>query len=181
MTAARKTHGVNGPARSFAALSPCRGFFVNMIDWYKKCLLQYADFYGRARRKEFWFFALVNTLIVVAVEIVLVAAMPWDRPNAPDPSDPTALPVWGIVLWVILEIYNVAVFVPNLAVTVRRLHDTDRSGWWLLMYLLPLAGPIVMLVFLATDGTDGPNRFGPDPQADERAARAQVVAGGPPR
>jgi uncharacterized membrane protein YhaH (DUF805 family) len=65
----------------------------------------------------------------------------------------------------LLGIYSLATLIPALAVNVRRLHDTDRSGWWLFIQLVPILGTIVLLVFLATDGTKGDNRFGPDPKA----------------
>ena len=61
-------------------------------------------------------------------------------------------------------IYACAVLIPAIAVTVRRLHDTDRSGWWFLIVLIPVIGPIVLLVFMIIDGTPGPNRFGPSPK-----------------
>ena len=63
-------------------------------------------------------------------------------------------------------VYSIAVFVPTLAVVVRRLHDTDRSGWWILIALIPLVGAIVLLVFLILKGNEGDNRFGPDPKAE---------------
>ena len=65
---------------------------------------------------------------------------------------------------VLSGIYGLAVMIPGLAVTIRRLHDTDRSGWWWLICLIPIIGVIVLLVFLATDGTSGQNQYGPDPK-----------------
>jgi uncharacterized membrane protein YhaH (DUF805 family) len=76
---------------------------------------------------------------------------------------------FGPAGWVLFSIYSLwalITFIPNLAVAIRRLHDTDRSGWWLFIGLIPLIGMIVLLVFLCTEGTRGPNRFGPDPKAD---------------
>lgn len=73
----------------------------------------------------------------------------------------------GPVSWVLLGLYTLwglFVFIPGLAVLIRRLHDTDRSGWWIFINLVPLVGPIVLFVFLVLDGTRGPNRFGPDPK-----------------
>ena len=67
-------------------------------------------------------------------------------------------------------IYVLATLVPILALSVRRLHDIDRSGWWVLTYLLPLIGPLVLLVFAVLDGTPGSNRFGPNPKASGRVA-----------
>ncbi|WP_269087187.1 DUF805 domain-containing protein [Kribbella sp. ALI-6-A] len=73
----------------------------------------------------------------------------------------------GVLTWV----YGLAIIVPTVAVTARRLHDVDRTAWWLLMAFLPVVGWIVLLVFCVTAGTPGPNRFGPDPKAVEFAGR----------
>lgn len=98
---------------------------------------KYATFQGRARRREYWLFLLVSTLISIAIGIV--------EGLAGDSQ-------------IISSIYNLAVLVPTISVGVRRLHDSDRSGWWLLL-------PIVNLIFLVQDGTQGDNRFGPNPKA----------------
>ncbi len=115
-------------------------------------LKKYAVFSGRARRKEYWMFMLAN--IVVGVVIGLLGA----ATAGPDGAPST---IATIVLWV----YSIAILLPSLAVTVRRLHDTDRSGWWILISLIPLIGAIVLIIFYVTDGTKGPNRFGADPKA----------------
>ncbi|MFJ4344733.1 DUF805 domain-containing protein [Pseudomonas sp. NPDC089401] len=97
---------------------------------------KYATFKGRARRKEYWLFVLISTLILFA--LAYVEAMV----GSPQ---------------VISGLYNLAVFIPTIAVGVRRLHDNDHSGWWMLV-------PIVNLIFMIQDGTRGDNRFGPDPK-----------------
>ncbi|AZL71719.1 MULTISPECIES: DUF805 domain-containing protein [Pseudomonas] len=97
---------------------------------------KYAVFKGRARRKEYWMFVLINFLIGMAIGFVEAAL--------------GTTPVLG-------PIYNLAMLIPNISVGVRRLHDGDHSGWWLLV-------PIVNLVFLIKDGTPGNNRFGPSPK-----------------
>jgi uncharacterized membrane protein YhaH (DUF805 family) len=112
------------------------------MDWYVKCFKKYAEFSGRARRKEYWMFFLFNILAMVAlafVEGVLGIAPESDSS-------------------VLVGIYQLAILVPSIAVGVRRMHDTNHSGWWLLV-------PIVNLVFAVTDGTAGDNRFGPNPKA----------------
>jgi uncharacterized membrane protein YhaH (DUF805 family) len=107
----------------------------NMIDWYLIVLRKYAEFTGRARRKEYWYFMLFNMIIAIILGIIggIVGA--------------------GSTIG---NIYNLVVLVPSLAVAIRRLHDTDRSGWWLLL-------PIVNLFFLAQDSQSGANRFGLNP------------------
>ncbi|TPV22423.1 DUF805 domain-containing protein [Pantoea anthophila] len=104
--------------------------------WYLGVLKKYAVFTGRARRKEYWMFTLFNILIAFLLGIV-----------------ETVIGVGDILS----NLYSLAVLIPGIAVGVRRLHDTDRSGWWLLL-------PIVNIVFLALEGQSGTNRFGSDPK-----------------
>lgn len=112
------------------------------MEWYLKVLRQYADFAGRARRKEYWMFTLISLVVSIVLAIL-------------DNALGTVL--LGLLYWV-------AVLVPGLAVVVRRLHDTGRSAWWLLIGLIPLIGAIVLVVFLATDGERQPNAYGRDPK-----------------
>lgn len=119
------------------------------MSWYLTVLRKYAVFSGRARRSEYWFFTLFNVLISIALSVVDVVIG-------------TGGDEFG--LGVLSGIYSLGVFVPSLAVAVRRLHDTNRSGWWLLLALVPCVGGIVLLVFAISDGTYGENRFGPNPK-----------------
>jgi uncharacterized membrane protein YhaH (DUF805 family) len=129
------------------------------MEWYKKVLSQYSDFNGRARRQEYWMFQLFNFLIGLAIMVVIGGL-------AMLTSSQTLLYVAVGVLF----IYGLAVMVPNFAVTARRLHDTDRSGWWQLLTLLGIVpfvgwiGSIVVFVFCALEGNQGPNQYGPDPK-----------------
>jgi uncharacterized membrane protein YhaH (DUF805 family) len=113
------------------------------MNWYIEVLKKYAVFSGRARRKEYWFFALFNVVIIIVLTLIDVSAGLYDV-------------VADIGL--LSGLYSLAVFVPSIAVSVRRLHDTDRTGWWLLI------GAIVLLVFVLLDSTPGDNRFGPNPK-----------------
>lgn len=104
---------------------------------------RYAVFEGRAGRAEYWWFFLANFLIGLVIQILAGV------------SD---------ALVILSVIYSLALLIPGLAVAVRRLHDTNKSGWWLLIALVPLVGIIVLIVFLATDGDPGANQYGnPDP------------------
>ncbi|MFJ1708762.1 DUF805 domain-containing protein [Kitasatospora sp. NPDC088346] len=114
------------------------------MDWYLAVLKNYVGFSGRARRKEYWMFALVNIAAVIVLAIV-------------DGVAGTSGLLGGI--------YAVAVLLPALAAGVRRLHDTGRSGWWLLISLIPVVGPIILLVFLATEGQPNDNQYGPNPKS----------------
>lgn len=114
------------------------------MQWYLEVLKKYVVFSGRARRKEYWFFMLFNAIISLVLGVIDGAI--------------------GADVSILGGLYALAVFLPSLAVTFRRLHDTDRSGWWLLISLIPLVGAIVLLVFMCLDGNRGQNRFGADPK-----------------
>ncbi len=114
------------------------------MNWYLDVLKKYVEFNGRARRKEYWFFMLFNVIISIVLGVIDGFI--------------------GMDIGILGAIYSLAVFLPSLAVTIRRLHDTDRSGWWVLIGLIPLVGGIVLLVFMCLDGNSGDNRFGADPK-----------------
>jgi uncharacterized membrane protein YhaH (DUF805 family) len=120
------------------------------MHWYLDVLKKFAVFGGRARRKEFWVFALVNLLATLILGFVDVA---------------TGLVSEQAGIGLFSGIYSLGVLVPYLAVSVRRLHDTGRTGWWLLIGLIPLIGSIVLLVFFVLDGEPGQNRYGVNPKA----------------
>ncbi|RYF92774.1 MAG: DUF805 domain-containing protein [Caulobacteraceae bacterium] len=116
-------------------------------------LRKYADFNGRARRSEYWLFWLFST--VVSLILTFLGGLIF---GAADPSNPFGGANLLSVIW------SLGILIPSLAVGVRRLHDTDRSGWWLLIILVPLIGIIVLIIFFVLDGTPGTNKFGPDPK-----------------
>lgn len=116
------------------------------MNWYLKVLKNYAEFSGRARRKEFWMFALFNIGISVILSII------------------DAITTAAVGIGVLSGLYGLAVLIPSLAVSIRRLHDTDRSGFWLLIWFIPVIGWIILLVFSLQEGTRGANRFGNDPK-----------------
>jgi uncharacterized membrane protein YhaH (DUF805 family) len=119
------------------------------MNWYLEALKKYATFEGRARRKEYWFFQLFNVLAVLVLALV-------------DGATGTFSAEAGLGL--LSGLYVLVILVPSIAVTVRRLHDTDRSGWWFLIGFVPLIGGLVLLVFALLDSTPGANRFGPNPK-----------------
>jgi uncharacterized membrane protein YhaH (DUF805 family) len=116
------------------------------MNYYLSVLSNYAQFSGRARRAEYWNFALFNVLAYIVLVLLAFVA------NA---------------FAALLVIYYVGILIPSLAVGVRRMHDVGKSGWYLLVSLIPLAGPIWMLVLLCTAGEEGTNEYGPDPKAIE--------------
>ncbi len=119
------------------------------MNWFLLVLKKYADFSGRAQRAEYWYFTLFYILIYLALAFI-------------DGVAGTFSMEMGMGL--ASTIFMLVMIVPSMAVGVRRLHDTDRSGWWLLIGLVPLIG-IVLIVFLVRDGTPGENRFGANPKA----------------
>ncbi len=120
------------------------------MNWYLEVLKQYTVFTGRSRRKEYWFFVLFNLIAVVLLAVI-------------DGLTGTLNQATGLGL--LSGLYSLAVLIPSIAVTVRRLHDTDRSGWWALIVVVPLIGPIVLLVLMALDSSPGENRFGSNPKS----------------
>ena len=113
---------------------------------------KYFDFEGRARRSEYWLFALFVFIAVVACE--MVAAV----------GEGLSMPALRILGGFGVLIVALATLIPSLALHIRRLHDTNRTGWWLLIGLLPFFGAIVLFVFSLLEGTPGSNRFGDDPK-----------------
>jgi uncharacterized membrane protein YhaH (DUF805 family) len=114
------------------------------MGWYLAVLKKYATFSGRARRTEYWSFALISLGVSIVLSII-----------------EGQLGIPGVLALV----YGLAVLLPTLGVSVRRLHDTGRSGWWLLLALVPILGAIVLLVFAVLDGDTGTNEYGPSPKA----------------
>ena len=131
---------------------------------------KYADFSGRARRKEFWLFALLMFLIEIAF-MGLLSAVGGSPMMLVDPAVAPATGASGTVL-MIYGLVLLALLIPSVAVAIRRLHDTNRRGWWILIGLIPLIGQLVLFVFYLLDGTPGPNRFGPDPKGRSELAPA---------
>jgi len=138
------------------------------MNWYLEVLQKYAVFSGRARRKEYWFFFLFNTLICIGFVVVeLVAGI--------------ASKMLSVGVSLLSLLYALAVLIPGLAVFFRRLHDTGRSAWWILLSFIPLIGQIILIVFLASDSNPGPNRFGPNPKETPGPATGTTPAmGGAP-
>ncbi|MFF4261727.1 DUF805 domain-containing protein [Streptomyces virginiae] len=114
------------------------------MNHYLDVLKKYAVFSGRARRQEYWMFFLFNLAAVIVLSIL-------DGVLGTSP--------------ILYALYVVAVFLPNLGVTIRRLHDTGKSGWWILIGAVPLVGFIWIIVLLATAGQQQQNQYGPDPKA----------------
>lgn len=117
---------------------------MGFMDAVKTCFSQYATFTGRARRSEYWYFFLFSTVVNIVLSVI-----------------ESVLEIPGILS----GLYILAALLPGLAVTARRLHDTGRSGWWMLINLIPLVGFIILLIWLVKIGDDGDNAYGANPIA----------------
>jgi uncharacterized membrane protein YhaH (DUF805 family) len=121
------------------------------MNWYLQALKKYADFSGRARRKEYWFYMLFYVIILVVLSI----------------CDGFIGTTMQSGVGILTLIYILAVLIPTIAVSVRRLHDTGRSGWWILIELVPIVGIFIFLYFMVSDSNPGTNAYGPSPKEGE--------------
>lgn len=124
---------------------------MSPLDWMTMALKRYSDFSGRSRRMEYWMFVVLNVVINVVASVV-----------------DGVLGMSGMVGGVygpLTLLAMLALLIPGIAVGVRRLHDQDKSGWFLLLVLIPILGALVLLVFMFLEGTAGDNKYGPDPKA----------------
>ncbi|EKO3798637.1 DUF805 domain-containing protein [Vibrio harveyi] len=120
-----------------------------MFDWYYRVILNYSNFGGRARRQEYWYFTLVNVLVNLVMGIidrVIGSVMQMDN-----------FGFFGVI-------YALFIMIPSIAVTVRRLHDSGRTGWWALIAFVPIIGVLVLLYFLIQDSEEGSNQYGANPK-----------------
>ncbi len=119
------------------------------MNWYLEVLKKYAVFNGRSRRKEYWYFILFSCLIIIVLAVI-------------DSATGTFSAEYRVGL--LGGIYSLAILIPTIAVTVRRLHDQNGTGWWLLFFLVPYYGPFALLVIMSQDSNSGENRYGLNPK-----------------
>lgn len=119
------------------------------MNWYVEVLKKYTVFEGRASRSEFWYFTLVNMIVFLICGIL--DQVLFSELNA-------------LVTPVFTSIYFLAILLPAIGVHIRRLHDTGRTGWWLLLNFIPFIGFIVLFIFYVTDSDPGLNKYGPNPK-----------------
>lgn len=124
-----------------------------MIEWYKKVVFEnYANFNGRARRSEYWYYTL-GTVILAIVAMIL--------------DNVLGIAIAPLPYGYIYLVFALATFIPSLAVAVRRLHDVGKSGWFYFIALIPLVGAIWLLVLFCTEGDHGENQYGPNPKLSD--------------
>ena len=120
------------------------------MNWYIEVLKKYAVFGGRARRKEYWIFSLIH-IIVCFVLTFIESQLGLLKDEGPG---------------VIGGLYILATLIPNIAVSIRRVHDVGKSGWWLLILFVPFIGGILLLYYLVKDSDPGQNQYGPNPKGE---------------
>lgn len=125
------------------------------MEWMTMPLKRYADFSGRSRRKEYWMF-LLGVVVAAVVTSIIEGVLGLSG-------------MVGGVYGPLTLLLILAIFIPSLACQVRRFHDQDKSGWFVLLGLIPLLGGLVVLVFMCLEGTKGPNQYGPDPKGPDAA------------
>lgn len=157
------------------------------LQWMLEPLRRYADFRGRARRAEFWWWMLGYFAVAIGLMLVMFSGFPWQLMTGDTIDqaalDPEPFAGMGVGFWlggVLYLVFALGTIVPNLAVTVRRLHDRGMSGWWyagvLILNFVPVLnilsffGFIGILVICALPGEDGPNKWGPDPKDPAQAS-----------
>jgi len=123
-------------------------FLTLLLMNYLVVLKKYTIFSGRAGRKEFWFFVLADVIICIVFSIL------------------TKIPILKYLFWIAYFLFGLATLIPSIALGIRRLHDTNKTGWLMLLFLVPIVGWIVVLVLCAMEGTPGENQYGPEPAED---------------
>ena len=119
------------------------------MEWATLPLKRYAEFTGRSRRKEYWMFVLLNIAVWVVASII---------------DGILGMSSMFYVYGPVTVLAFLALLIPGIAVSIRRLHDTGRSGWWLLLAFVPIVGGLILLVFMVIEGQRGPNEYGADPK-----------------
>lgn len=125
------------------------------MSWYLQALKRWSDFNGRSRRKEYWMFLLFNVIVSIVLGIIDMLIGTYSMNTG---------------VGVLSGVYMLVVLIPGIAVTIRRLHDTGRSGWWILIALVPIIGGIWLLVLMFLDSQKESNQWGASPKYAAPAA-----------
>lgn len=131
------------------------------MEWMLMPMQRYAEFSGRSRRMEYWMFFVGLMVFYTIVGTLFLGSLGSTNWYTQGGNIPAASAMTGLIFL----LFSLAVVVPSIAVQVRRFHDQDRSGWMVLLNLIPYIGGLIVLVFMFLEGTSGPNSYGPDPKA----------------
>lgn len=133
------------------------------MEWMLLPYKRYFDFSGRSRRKEYWMFFLFVVIIELIIAALLFSQIPLTAYGMVDwPSEGVGAGFYALMA--VAFIFGLGTIIPQIAVQVRRFHDQDKSGWFVLLNLIPYVGFLIVLVFMFIEGTRGPNRYGADPK-----------------
>ncbi len=136
----------------------------NLIEAYKAAFKNYANFQGRTRRRDYWLFYLANVLITLIPTILMSVSMVMMTVSAATDDEFPISAIFVVIFSLLIGAYSIAILVPSIAILVRRLHDSGKSGWYALFSLIPYAGGLICLVFCCMDSQVGPNQYGPNPK-----------------
>ncbi len=133
------------------------------MEWMIMPYRRYADFSGRSGRQEYWMFVLFTILVYLGLAVLgLIAVL--SMGGSGDFASNGSPPVAAILVIALAVIFVLGSIIPSIAVQVRRFHDQDKSGWFVLLSLIPYAGGLIIFIFMLLEGTRGPNQYGPDPR-----------------
>ncbi|MEQ1499181.1 MAG: DUF805 domain-containing protein [Novosphingobium sp.] len=130
------------------------------MEWMIMPFRRYADFSGRSRRMEYWMYQVFTLSVYLACFAIMMVGLPWNEPQGSQSAP-------GPIFWIgvaLAVLWYVATFIPDIAVTVRRFHDQDQSGWLYLIRFIPSIGALVVMVFMFLDGQRQINQYGGDPK-----------------
>lgn len=133
----------------------------NLISAYKSMFKKYAQFGGRSRRSEYWYAMLMNYIIMIAFYLIIFVPITKGMINNYLSTGETIFIMVGAIIFFL---YYLAILIPSLSMTVRRLHDIGKSGWWLLLSFVPYIGSIILFIFSVLDSQPGANKYGPNPK-----------------
>ncbi len=133
----------------------------NLISAYRSMFKKYAQFSGRSRRSEYWYAMLMNTIIIFVFELIMLVPITKGIINNHLSTGETIFTLAGAIIFFL---YYLAILIPSLSMTVRRLHDIGKSAWWLLIGFIPYIGSIILFIFSVLDSQPGANKYGPNPK-----------------
>lgn len=130
------------------------------MEWMLMPLRRYADFNGRSRRKEYWMFILLQVIVIIPAVIIIMLVGAMDDGSG-------GMSSIAMIFMLLAGLFFLALLIPSLAVQVRRFHDQDKSGWFVLLNFIPYIGGLIVFVFMCLEGTKGDNQYGSDPKMDQ--------------
>lgn len=143
---------------------------MSFMDWYKRVWQNYAQFSGRAQRAEYWWFTGINIIVIVILRLIAISLIMAGR--QPMTGTVTTSTTLGLLVSFILLVFALAILIPSIAVTVRRLHDIGKSGWWYLLMLIPFIGALIIFIMTLLDSEPSENEYGANPKEESRVQPA---------